>query len=122
MKNSMDLFKSICGFSFKKWQIILLFLIVLIPSKSFAEQTVPCSPPYKPDNIFTVIFSYSDGMEYISSSEEACSDVFAKELIETFRSSIWVSKGCFDVTVEDLKVAKLKRRNIFPLLIKETEN
>ncbi len=73
------------------------------------EEGNTCAPPYKPSNIFKVIFNYSEGMDYISSAESVCSDSFADELIETFRDSIWVSKGCLDVTIEDVEKAKAKR-------------
>jgi len=77
--------------------------------KISADEGNTCAPPYKPSNIFKVIFNYSEGMDYISSADSACSDSFADELIETFRDSIWVSKGCLDVTIEDVEKAKAKR-------------
>ena len=109
MRNSMGLLGWSRTRMVKKLSIILFVVYALSFSQAFAEQEKQCAPPYKPDNIFTVIFNYSEGMDYISSAEKACSDNFAQELIETFRDSFWVSKGCLVVTIEDVEKAKSKR-------------
>ena len=79
-----------------------------------AGEEKTCAPPYKPDNIFTVTFNFSKGMEYISSAESACSEKFAQELVETFRDSFWISKGCLDATIKDVEEAKAKRKPPLP--------
>ncbi|MGV7220511.1 MAG: hypothetical protein ACQ9MH_03160 [Nitrospinales bacterium] len=97
----------------KKLSITLFFTFVLAgplaSTSAFGEAEKTCAPPYKPSNIFKVMFSYSEGMDYISSADSACSESFADELVETFRDSMWVSKGCLDVTIEDVEEAKAKR-------------
>ena len=114
MKNFMGSLGQI-RIRFVKGLSIALFLVFVLagPLASFtlvsAEEGKTCAPPYKPSNIFKVIFNYSEGMDYISSADSVCSDSFADELIETFRDSIWVSKGCLDVTIEDVEEAKAKR-------------
>jgi hypothetical protein len=100
-----------------KFPVIFLVIYVLSFSPAFGEDdhTINnnvknnCAPPYEPDNIFTVIFNYSKGMDYISTAESTCSNNFAEELVETFRDSFWVSQGCLDVTIEDVEEAKAKR-------------
>ena len=105
-----------------KFPVILFVIYALSFSPAFGEDKQPlnnnvqktCAPPYKPDNIFTVIFNYSKGMDYISTAKSTCSDSFAEELVETFRDSFWVSKGCLDVTIEDVEEAKAKRNPPLP--------
>ena len=92
-----------------KLSIILLVVYALSFSQAFADEEKTCAPPYKPDNIFTVMFNYSEGMEYISSADKPCADKFSQELIETFRDSFWVTKGCLVATIEDVEKAKAKR-------------
>ncbi len=99
---------------FNKLLIILFAVYALSFSSAFADEEKTCAPPHKPDNIFTVMFNYSEGMEYISSAENACSDKFAQELIETFRDSIWVTKGCLKATIKDVEEAKAKRNPPLP--------
>lgn len=96
---------------FKKPIFYLLLFLLLLPYQVFAGGNNKCTLPYKPDNIFTVIFNYSDGMNYISSAEEACSNIFAQELAETFRESFWISEGCLKVTLQDIEKAKADRKN-----------
>ncbi len=115
MKKSMGLWGQF-RVSFVKGLSIALFLVYALSfNPAFGEEGTTCAPPYKPSNIFKVIFNYSEGMDYISSADSVCSDSFADELIETFRDSIWVSKGCLDVTIEDVEKAKAKRNR--PLAI-----
>ncbi len=92
-----------------KLSIILLVVYALSFSQAFADEEKGCAPPYKPDNIFTVTFNYSEGMEYISSADKSCSDKFSLELIETFRDSFWITKGCLVATIKDVDKAKAKR-------------
>ncbi len=99
----------------KRVSIGLFLAFALSFTPALAEEGNTCAPPYKPSNIFKVIFNYSEGMDYISSADSVCSDSFADELIETFRDSIWVSKGCLDATIEDVEKAKAKRNR--PLAI-----
>lgn len=123
MKKSIGFLGQIRDRFFKGFSITL-FLVFLLSSPVSAENNQlinnevlrisseegkTCAPPYKPSNIFKVIFNYSEGMDYISSADSACSDTFADELVETFRDSIFVSKGCLDVTIEDVEEAKAKR-------------
>ena len=89
----------------------MLFFLFFSPFPIFAEEDNECKLPYKPNNIFTVIFNYSEGMTYISSAEEACSNTFAQELAETFRESFWVSEGCLEVTLQDIEKAKTARKD-----------
>ncbi len=95
---------------FKKSIYCLLFLLFVLSYPVSAEENNKCNPPYKPSNIFTVIFNYSEGMTYISSAKETCSNNFAQELAETFRESFWVSEGCLEVTLQDIDKAKLARK------------
>jgi len=103
----------------KKQLLILayIFFIISIPGLAFsssypviAEENNQCRPPYKPRDIFTVIFNYSEGMNYISLAKEACSNIFAEEMVKTFQESFWVSKGCLEVTLRDIKKAKSLRK------------
>lgn len=106
----------------KKLPVILFVVYALSISPAFGEDNKPlnddvqktCAPPYTPSNIFTVIFNYSKGMDYISTAKSTCSDSFEEELVETFRDSFWVSKGCLDVTIEDVEEAKAKRNPPLP--------
>jgi hypothetical protein len=96
---------------FKKSVWYFLFFLFFSPYPIFAEEENKCKLPYKPNNIFTVIFNYSEGMTYISSAKETCSNTFAQELAETFRESFWVSQGCLEVTLQDIEKAKTARKD-----------
>lgn len=50
-------------------------------------------------------------MTYISSAEEACSNIFAQELAKTFSESFWISEGCLEVTLQDIEKAKTARKD-----------
>lgn len=95
----------------KKSIFYMLFLLFFLPDPIFAEENKKCKLPYAPSNIFTVIFNYSEGMAYITSAEETCSNIFAQELAKTFRESFWVSGGCLEVTLKDIEKAKTARTN-----------
>ncbi len=105
----------------KKSIYYLLFLLISSSYPVFAEENKQCNPPYKPSNIFTVILNYSEGMDYISSAEEACSNIFAQELAETFRESFWISAGCLEVTLRDIEKAKTARKEKLALNISNSK-
>ena len=100
----------------KKLLIGLFMVFVLAGSLAsfslvLADEEKSCAPPYKPSNVIKVMFNFSEGMDYISTADSACSDLFAEELIETFRDSIWVTEGCLDATIKDVEEAKAKRKD-----------
>ena len=49
-------------------------------------------------------------MTYISGAKEICSNIFAQKILDTFRDSIWISEGCLEVTLNDIKKAKNARK------------
>jgi hypothetical protein len=98
-------------YMFKKSILYLLLFLFSSSYPVFAEENNQCKPPYKPSDIFTVIFNYSEGMNYISFAKKACSNIFAQELTKTFQESFWVSKGCLEVTLQDIKKAKSIRND-----------
>jgi len=87
-----------------------LFFLFFSANLVFPYENKQCKPPYKPSNIFIVIFNYSEGMNYIASAKENCSKKFALELAKTFRESFWISKGCLEITLQDIHKAKKQRR------------
>jgi hypothetical protein len=113
MKKPMRLLALIRVRLLKELSIILFTVFVLAGpltfTPAFGEEGENCAPPYKPSNIFKVIFNYSKGMEYISTADSECSDSFADELVETFRDSMFITQGCLDVTIDDVEEAKAKR-------------
>jgi hypothetical protein len=96
---------------FKKPICFLLFILFFLPYPIFAGENNKCKLPYKPSDIFTVIYNYSEGMTYISSAEKTCSNIFAQELAKTFRESFWVSQGCLEVTLQDIEKAITVRKD-----------
>ena len=89
----------------------LLFFLFYSSNPVFAESSKQCKPPYKPNNILTVILNYSEGMNYISQAEKKCSKIFARKLINTSRDSILMSQGCLEVTLHDIRKAIASRKS-----------
>lgn len=95
----------------KKSICFWLFFLFFASYPIFAEEDNNCKLPYRPNDLFTVIFNYSEGMTYISSTEKTRSNIFAQELSKTFRESFWISEGCLEVTLQDIEKAKTARKD-----------
>jgi hypothetical protein len=58
--------------NFTKLSVGLVLVFSLSINQVSAEGGKTCARPYEPSNIFTVIFNYSEGMEYISGADSVC--------------------------------------------------
>lgn len=89
--------------------LIGLFLIFVFAAPAFADKNTACHPPYQPTNILKLLLNYSATLDYIATAPEQCQKPFKRDVTELVRSTWMFSKGCKDVTYEDLDEAEKKR-------------
>ncbi len=89
--------------------LMAFFGILFFSAPAFAGKDTACHPPYQPTNIIKLVLNYTATLDYITDAPEQCQKPFKRDVTELVRSTRLFSKGCKDVTFEDLDRAEKKR-------------
>ncbi len=95
---------STAGFLFCACAGIQRTVVINETGKAGASE-ITCFYPYAPSNLLALLFSYKEGMNYVTHADETCRHSFANELRQVVQSSFWVPDGCVQVTLEDIEDA-----------------
>jgi hypothetical protein len=89
--------------------LMAIFWILVFSAPAFADKGSACHPPYQPTNILKLVLNYSATLDYIAEAPEQCQKPFQRDVTELVQSTWLFSKGCKDVTFEDIAEAEKKR-------------
>ena len=69
-------------------------------------ETISCLYPFNPANIPALLIFYKDGMRYVTQANDTCRNAFADELKKNVLSSILITGGCTQITLDDIEDAR----------------
>jgi hypothetical protein len=69
-------------------------------------EKISCRYPFNPENIPALLIFYKDGMRYVTQANDTCRNAFANELKKNVLSSILITGGCTQITLDDIEDAR----------------
>ncbi|MFQ5451484.1 MAG: hypothetical protein ACE5E9_12720 [Nitrospinaceae bacterium] len=94
--------------------VTVLGLLLIGPQAALGNDAPACQPPYQPTNLLKLLLNYKPTLHYIATAPESCEKPFVESLREVVRSTILMSQGCIDVTLEDIDKAEKSRKPTKP--------